>query len=106
MMSGGRAYEPMLIRCAAQLIRGDSVDATRLAFLAKKEKAERVLAHIAHAGIEHDPKGMAFWCEVLGQLPDCEARTEPKLPHWTRFVSMPGWQRGKTREPEWLVPSR
>ncbi|MFK7912202.1 MAG: hypothetical protein AB8F34_16620 [Akkermansiaceae bacterium] len=94
----------MLIRCAAQLMGADGVSAERLLFLARREKVERVLAHIARAGREHDSAREHFWSQILDSLALADAREEPKLPHWSRFVSMPGWQRGKTLKPQWLAP--
>jgi len=104
MISGGRNYDPTLIRSAAQLMRGDGVSAERLLFFAKRERAERVLLHIARAGYAHDPEGLQFWKQIQSGLPGYGQRSEPKLPHWSRFVTMPGWQRGKVVEPQWLVP--
>ncbi|MFK7909827.1 MAG: hypothetical protein AB8F34_04410 [Akkermansiaceae bacterium] len=105
MISGGRKYEPTLIRCAAQLMRAEGVSPERLLFLAKREKTERVLLHIARAGCEHDPEGRDFWQQIQSGLPAKVWRAEPRLPHWSRFVTMPGWQRGKVLNPQWLVPA-
>lgn len=104
LLSGSQRYEPMAIRCAAQLSRSPGIDPHRLAFLAIKEKAQRPLSHIARAGLEHDPQGRAFWTRVLDGLGPMQPRAEPHLPHWTRFVSMPGYQRGANASTTWLVP--
>ena len=104
LLAGENPYEPTAIRCAAQLARSPSVNATRLARLAVMEKCERVLSHIARAGVEHDPDGLTFWQDILSQLPPRLPTTEPHLPHWTRFVSMPGIQRSGTAPTRWLVP--
>lgn len=104
LLSGSQDYDPIAIRCAAQLMRSPEIDPRRLAFLAVKEMAKRPLYHIAVAGSEHDPEGHAFWNLVLDSLGTMLPRPEPDLPHWTRFVSMPGYQRGKTAAGSWLVP--
>lgn len=106
LLIGENPYEPVAIRCAAQLARSPSVDAARLARLAVMEKCERVLAHIARAGLDHDPDGASFWQALLDRLPRSPARSEPDLPHWSRFVSMPGRQRHGTAPTRWLIPIR
>jgi hypothetical protein len=72
--------------------------------LAIMEKCERVLAHIARAGATHDPEGTGFWNTILRLLPNQPSRQETNLPHWTRFVSMPGIQRRGPVPPTWLIP--
>jgi hypothetical protein len=104
LLIGENPYEPTAIRCAAQLARSPEIDPLRLANLAVREKTERTLSHIARAGIAHDGQGKKFWMTVLNHLPRSEARTEPELPHWTRFVSMPGRQRGGLAPTTWLIP--
>jgi hypothetical protein len=104
LLIGENSYEPTAIRCAAQLARSPVVDPVRLAELAVREKTERTLAHISRAGIAHDDTGKDFWTTILDHLPHIEKRSEPELPHWTRFVSMPGRQRGGVAPATWLVP--
>ena len=104
LIIGENAYDPVAIRCAGQLARSPRVDPLELVRLAVMEKAERVLAHIARAGIAHDAEGGPFWKTVLDRLPNTPPRNEPNLPHWTRFVSMPGRQRSGIVPPRWLVP--
>jgi len=104
LLLGENPYEPAAIRCAAQLARSPHVDPVRLSRLAIKQKCERVLAHIARAGFDHDSEGGDFWQRVLDQLPHLTIRQEPDLPHWSRFVSMPGRQRHGMAAIRWLVP--
>jgi len=47
LLLGENVYEPMAIRCAAQLARSPHIHSTNLARLAIMEKCERVLANIA-----------------------------------------------------------
>lgn len=105
LLIGENSYEPTAIRCAAQLARSSRVEPTRLARLAIMEKVERCLTHIARAGIAHDLEGACFWQNVLQHLPAASFRPEPHLPHWTRFVSMPGRQRAGIAPIRWLTPS-
>jgi hypothetical protein len=104
LLIGENAYEPTTIRCAAQLARSPLVPPAKLVRLAVMEKCERVLTHIARAGIDHDPEGQPFWQAVLSKLPATPLRAEPDLPHWSRFVSMPGRQRSGIAPTRWLVP--
>ena len=106
LLIGENPYDPMAIRCAAQLARSPGIKPSRLARLAVMEKCERVLAHIARAGLQHDPDGASFWNELLAILPAPPPRKEPDLPHWSRFVSMPGIQRTGPAPTRWLVPTK
>lgn len=100
-----QTYSPTAIRCAAQLAGSPDVTADRLAMAARMERVERQLAHIAHAGAEHDPEGREFWQEILERIGPVQSRREEQLPHWSRFVSSPGFHRGKTLAPTWLRPA-
>ena len=104
LLIGENPYDPHAIRCAGQMARSPNVNAARLAKLAIMEKCERVLAHIARAGVTHDADGHGFWQELLNALPLMPEAPEPDLPHWTRFVSMPGIQRSEMVSPRWLTP--
>jgi hypothetical protein len=104
LLVGEHPYQPLAIRCAAQLARSADVRAERLVELAIREKCERVLTHIAKAGFQYDTVGVNFWKRILERLPELPARTEPRLPHWTRFVSMPGIQRNGPVAHRWLIP--
>jgi hypothetical protein len=106
LIIGENAYEPTAIRCAAQLSRSPRIQPASLARLAVMEKCERVLTHIARAGVNHDPEGSRFWRDLLDRLPAVPARQESTLPHWTRFVSMPGIQRSGIAPTRWLIPSQ
>lgn len=105
LLVGENAYNPTAIRCAAQLARSEHVDPGTLARFARMEKTERVLAHIAHAGLEHDDGGKAFWQDLLTRLHAPLRRSEPDLPHWSRFVTLPGRQSSGVVPGHWLVPS-
>jgi hypothetical protein len=105
LLCGEHSYDPMAIRCAAQMARSVGIDPRRLAHLAVREKAEGVLAHIARAGVAHDAAGRTFWEEILSLLSRVPQPRDATLPHWTRFVSMPGRQRSGVLPPVWLTPS-
>ena len=105
LLIGENPYQPNAIRCAAQMARSTHVDPIRLSHLAVMEKTERVLAHIARAGVSHDSLGHGFWQIILDHLPSEQPRAEPDLPHWSRFVSMAGRQRHGVAEIRWLTPN-
>lgn len=106
LLVGENPYDPTAIRCAAQLARSPGIEPAGLARLAVMERCERVLSYIARAGLDHDPDGVPFWRELLVHLPPSLHRKEPHLPHWSRFVSMPGIQRSGPSLTRWLTPDR
>lgn len=105
LMLGELPFNPVAIRCAAQLLGGEAVNAQRVVSLARRERCERVLAHIARAGMEHDQERAWFWSDLLVRLGDVRPAPAGVLPHWTRFGVMNGMRRG-TREVQfdWLRP--
>ena len=106
LLLGENAYSPMAVRCAAQLTRSPRIEAAHLADLAIRHKTSRVISHIARAGCLHDPEGIEFWQALRHHLPSSSSHSgqEVHLPHWTRFVSMPGLQRNGPAPIRWLTP--
>ena len=107
LLLGEHAYEPMAVRCAAQLLGGDTIDAAKLVALARKERCLRVLAYIADAGLGHDDKAPGFWRDLRERIGAVPSAPEGTLPHWTRFVALSGVQRHARRPRSvWLRPQR
>jgi hypothetical protein len=105
LLLGENAYAPNAVRCAAQLARSPGIVVGHLAELAIRHKTSRVLSHIAHAGSLHDPEGTEFWKTLFSRLPSASFREpEVDLPHWSRFVSMPGLHRNGPAPIRWLTP--
>lgn len=105
LLSGEHRFEPIAIRCAAQLLSGPGLDPARVARLARRERCERVLAHIARAGVAHDREGGVFWAAVLDALGLQRPMRPGVLPHWSRFVSDPGLVApGRRGDSLWLRP--
>jgi hypothetical protein len=107
LLLGENEYNPMAIRCGAQLLRSPENTPQELATLAKRNLTDRVLSYITACGIKHDKNGKAFWEELKELLPP-PREDEPNLPDWTRFVSMPGVTLKDKKlvklEHTWLIP--
>lgn len=103
LLHGANAFEPFLIRAAAELLRCRPMGARRLAPAARRERCGRVLAYIARAGREHDLAGREFWHELLAALGPQREVAPGVLPHWTRFVALQGVGRGgQSRGARWI----
>ena len=93
--------DPWFIRAAAQLVSSPRVDPQRLARLAKMERVEPILLHIAAAcarvGEPSEP-----WATLRRQLHSRRAVRTEALPHWTRFAILPGLTRDGYAPPQWL----
>ena len=81
-------YTPRALRVGAQMLSTRSNRPQRLALLAREERAENVVRHIATAGQQTEPQE-PFWRELLATLPPTSAlgaatRTGV-LPHPSRF---------------------
>ena len=97
-------YNPDFIRIAGQLLGGES-DLQTVLKLAKKERVETCLRHIAQQGHTIEPEN-EIWTKLLQDLP---MRNPPTgiLPHSDRFITLSGFGRGKLRTPpgkHWLRP--
>ncbi len=106
LLHGGQPYEPMAIRCAAQLLKTPGLDYQQIAFAAIRERCEIPLRYIASMGKRRDPDGETEWEQILESLPGPHAEVqEGVLPHYSRFMSDPGIQRGGRQPATWLNPS-
>ena len=81
-------YHPRAVRVGAQMLSGHGNQPRRLALLARKERSENVVRHIAAAGLSTEPHE-PFWNELLAALPPASPfRSAPPagvLPHSSRF---------------------
>jgi len=82
-------YQPHAIRCGAAMLSAPGNDSRRLAWLAKLERSELPVLHVARAGQMMEPDN-PFWPHLIAALPDLPAAPEGVLPHPTRFVAMTG----------------
>jgi hypothetical protein len=107
LCSGAQQYNPVLVRCAAQLLGADGVSAAALARLARMERCETVIRHIAGAAEQVDAGRETFWREVLQQLPVGPAPRAGVLPHSSRFMvqtGITGPKRAASPRRVWLRP--
>ena len=90
MLTAAQGFDPVLVRCAAQLLGGDEMAVDAIVRLAVQERAVPVVRHIARAGAEMDSEGRGKWRRLLAVLPAMPEIPEGRLPHRTRFVSQSG----------------
>jgi hypothetical protein len=100
LLLGSNEFEPFAIRCAGQLI--SSCDAERLAFVARRERVERSLAHIAAAALLHDAENEEYWNRLLKGLGNQASIPEGIMPHWSRYVSQTGVTKDGGGSVKWL----
>ena len=81
-------YDPRAVRVGAQMLGGHGNQPRRLALLARRERAENVVRHVAVAGQLTEPCE-PFWEELLAALPPAlpsrAALPAGVLPHPSRF---------------------
>lgn len=102
LLHGGWEFSTTAIRCAAQL--ASQCDPAGLARAVRRERGEAVLRHIATEGARRDRGCEDHWLAILGELGAGPVPPAGLLPHGTRFVSDPGWMRGKRIAATWLRP--
>lgn len=83
-------YNPRAVRVGAQMLGSRRNQPARLALLARRERAETVVRHIAAAGQQTEPDE-PFWQELLAALPPASPPRSVLppgvLPHPSRFRS-------------------
>jgi hypothetical protein len=103
LLHGRNAFEPFLIRAAAELIRRLALDPARLAFAARRERCQRALAYLAEAGGRHDTPGAYPWGVLRAALGPQRPVPPGLMPHWSRFVALEGIDRqGRDRGRRWI----
>ena len=93
LLSPSLPYHPRALRVGAQLLGSHNNQPQRLALLARRERADNVVRHIAAAGQQTEPHE-TFWQELLAALATTSptrSRVPPGvLPHPSRFRSQAG----------------
>jgi hypothetical protein len=111
MLTAAQRFDPLLVRCAAQLLSSDGIAVDPIVRLAVQERAVPLVRHIARAGVAMDFEGRARWQRLLARLPVGPEVPEGRLPHETRFVSYSGVSRkngrlDRTGHRNWLRPQK
>ena len=103
LLHNANVFEPFLIRAAAELLRCRPIAIECVTRAARRERCERVLAYIAHAGAHHDSDGAVFWTTLVAAFKSQRAVAPGVLPHWSRFVALEGVDRGRRqRAKRWI----
>jgi hypothetical protein len=100
LLLGANEFEPIAIRCAAQLTSRCNVE--QLANVAKRERIGRALYYIASAGLVHDRTNNPFWEHLVSLLGEQRSIADGVMPHWSRFVSQTGVTRSGDGSVQWL----
>jgi len=105
LLHGGQPWSPQATRLGAAMLGAPGLAALRVARLARMERCEKVICHVAQAGQHFEP-GNPFWSDLLKLLPTTSAPPEGVLPHPTRYVAMTGLTRsGRGLSATWIRPA-
>lgn len=107
LLSPSAPYSLQRLRMGAAMLAAEGNRPKTIARLARQERCESVVRHIAQCGCEVEP-GNTFWNTLLDLLPlDSPSHSPDVLPHLTRFVAMTGLNRnGKGIFMQWIRPMR
>jgi hypothetical protein len=106
LISPATPYSLQRLRMSAAMIGAQGNKPETIAFLAKRERSEPIVRHIAQCGSQAEPNN-PFWKKLLALLPQTPAPAIDVLPHLTRFVAMTGLTRaGKGNRMQWIRPTR
>ena len=84
LLSPANPYNPMYLRVGSQLLSKDSCNPEKLVALAKQERCESVLKHIAELGAETEPDN-PFWKYLVAGLARYPNPKQWVMPHKSRF---------------------
>ena len=105
LISPATPYSLQRLRMGAAMIAALGNKAETIAHLAKRERSESIVRHIAQCGNEAEPNN-PFWKKLLRLLPQTPAPVIDALPHLTRFVAMTGLTHaGKGLRMQWIRPT-
>lgn len=105
LLSPAAPYSQHRLRMSAAMLAAEGNKPETIALLARRERSEPIIRHIACCGITAEPEN-PFWSSLLQMLPQSPAPAKDILPHITRFVAMTGLNRtGKGPFMKWIRPS-
>lgn len=93
--------DPVFVRAASQLLSSPAVNPEELVRLARMERVETVLCHIAAACARVD-QNLEPWATVRRELKPRRQLPEGTLSHWTRFAALIGLTRHGMMPPQWI----
>lgn len=106
LMSPALPYSLNRLRMAAAMLGADDISAEKILRLARLERCETIVRHIAECASKVEPDHK-LWITLLEHLPAAPALSPDILPHPSRFVAMSGFDRfGKNLRMQWIRPSR
>jgi len=98
-------YSLNRIRMAAAIIAGEGISPSRIIQLARMERCEAIVRHIAMCGAKVEPAN-PLWKFLTDHLPEGTPPNPDVLPHISRFVAMSGITRhGKQKSMQWIRPT-
>jgi len=106
LLSPSAPYSLLRLRMGAAMLAAEGNRPEHIIRLARQERSERIVRHIAQCGMEAEP-GNPFWTALMDSLPLFPPMRPDALPHLTRFVAMTGLSRaGKKTSMMWIRPIR
>lgn len=104
LLSPAAPYSMQRLRMSAAMMAADGNNPETIARLARWERSESIVRHLASCGRQAEPEN-PFWNELLAKLPESTAHPVDRLPHFSRFVAMTGLTRsGKSTRMKWIRP--
>jgi len=104
LMSPSSPYSLNRLRMAGALMAANDISVEKLIHLARQERCETIVRHIAQCGMGVEPEN-PFWKKLLEVVPDDHAVPIDVLPHVSRFTAMTGINReGKNLQSQWIRP--
>jgi hypothetical protein len=105
LLSPSAPYSLLRLRMGAAMLAADGNRPESIARLARQDRSERIVRHIAQCGMEAEPRN-PFWTALMDLLPLFPPMRPDALPHLTRFVAMTGLSRaGKGTSLMWIRPT-
>ena len=105
LLSPSALYSQQRLRMGAAMLAAEGNRPESIASLARRERCETVVRHVALCGHEVEPEN-PFWEKLLELIPSGHLVPLPDaLPHPTRFVAMTGITRnGVGNLKQWIRP--
>lgn len=105
LMSPSLPYSLNRIRMGAAMLAADGVSAEEVLRLARLERTEAIVRHIAESADRVEPDH-PLWKTLLQRLPSKQPLAPDILPHPSRFVALSGLDRtGRNLRMQWIRPS-